>query len=164
MAPGRRRIVLATLLMFAMWGGPVTAGSSEPRCIVPDSGTGEPSAQEVAGHYQSVSESEWSLEIWLHSNHKAEILRETWDAGQYDRRTSTRYRGSWSLSGSFVELSYAGRCETLLFRPALSFDEFGGKGQAPGLQGKYSSLSFNLFIGVSLWRAELLKNEPQKSR
>ncbi|MDR4515721.1 hypothetical protein [Nitrosomonas sp.] len=60
-----------------------------------------------------------------------------------------------------MELRYRGLCETLLFDPALSFAEFGKDGAAPGLQGRHSSVSQSLFIGLSLWRVERLRTIPE---
>lgn len=100
------------------------------------------------------------MEVWLRPDGAAEVLWESWSEGQRDQRSSIRDEGSWSLAGSFVELRYRGRCETLRFDPALTFAELGATGAAPGLQGEHSSVSHNLFIGRSLWRAELLPAIP----
>jgi len=151
-------ILTLTLLAF---GAPAWSDDEAPTCILPSVSEGAaPSRGDVAGHYAAVAESEWNLEVWLHADGTAEVLSEGWEAGHHDERTSVRHRGSWKLSGPFVELRYRGLCETLLFDPALSFAEFGKDGAAPGLQGRHSSVSQNLFIGRSLWRVEGLRAIP----
>lgn len=156
------RTLLAVVLMSIVWGRSATAVSSEPLCMVPPAVEQEgPSLHEVAGHYMAVSESEWNLEVWLNRNGTAKIQSEAWEAGHHDSRTTSTYRGKWSLSGEFVELRYAGRCETLRFDPALSFAEFGTQGSAAGLQGQHSSEPANLFVGTSLWNAQSLRRIPE---
>lgn len=154
--------VLALMLLVAVRSGVSRADSPEPRCVlpssVPQSGV---SKDEVVGHYRAVSESEWNLEVWLRPDGTAEVLSESWEAGHHSQRATRRYRASWSLSGTFVELRYANRCETLRFDPELGFGEFGAAGAAPGLQGRHSSISNNLFIGRSLWRADRLDGIPE---
>ena len=116
-----------------------------------------PSRDVVAGHYSTVSESEWNLEIWLNREGTAEVLSEAWEAGHHDKRTSENHRGSWKLSGPHVELRYCDLCETLRFEPTLSLAEVGGDGAAPGLRGRYASVSLNLFVGRSLWQVGHLR-------
>lgn len=153
------RLGSALVLAFTVIGVGARADGAQPQCVMPAIPDGRgPSRQEVAGHYAAVSESEWNLEVWLNPNGTAEIISEGWRAGHHDERTTTRYRGSWSLSGPFVALKYSGRCETLRFDAILSFAAFGAQGSAPGLQGLHSSVSFNHFIGVSLWRSEYLES------
>jgi hypothetical protein len=153
------RFGIVLVLALTVIGMGRSADGAQPKCIMPPIPDGRaPSRQEVAGHYAAVSESEWNLEVWLHPNGKAEIVSEGWKAGHYNERTTTRYRGSWSLSGPFVALQYSGRCETLRFDSSLSFAAFGAQGSAPGLQGLHSSVSFNLFLGNSLWRSEYLES------
>ena len=155
------RVIPAVALIALVWSHPTQSEESEPRCILPSEKQQDgPERDEVAGYYRSVSESEWNLEVRLRADGTAEVLWEAWTAGHYDERTNTRYRGSWVLSGSSVELRYHGLCETLRFDPALSFSEFGAKGAAPGLHGEHSSVSQNLFIGVSLWSVEQLRKLP----
>ena len=151
------------LMLFAVtWTSVSIADESPPKCIVPSAVAGSaPSIGQVAGHYSDVSESEWSLELLLEPDGTAAILSEAWLTGEYDRRSTVRHSGTWSLKAAFVELRYAGRCETLLFNPALSFAEFGPQGAAAGLQGQHSSVSHNLFIGRSLWLTKALRKIPE---
>jgi hypothetical protein len=152
-----RSVLILTLALVAI-GAPARSDDEAPQCILPSaSETTAPPRGAVVGHYAAVSESEWNLEVWLNADGSAEVLSEGWDAGHHDERTSVRHRGSWKLSGPFVELRYRGLCETLIFSPALSFAEFGKDGAAPGLQGRHSSVSQNLFIGRSLWRVDSLR-------
>ena len=156
-----RRALILILTLFASVA-PARSDDQAPRCIVPSTPEEKaPSRDDVVGHYAAVSESEWDLEVWLNADGTAEVLSEGWEAGHHDERSSVRHRGSWKLSGSFLELSYRGLCETLLFNPALSFAEFGANGAAPGLQGRHASVSQNLFIGRSLWRVEQLRRIPE---
>jgi hypothetical protein len=156
-----RSVLILTLTLVASVA-PARSDNETPRCIVPSMPQGTvPPRDDVVGHYAAVSESEWNLEVWLNADGTAEVLSEGWEAGHHDERTSVRYRGSWNLSGPFVELRYRGLCETLLFDPALSFAEFAKDGAAPGLQGRHASVSQNLFIGRSLWRVEHLRRIPE---
>ena len=150
------RTVLS-LIVALVWSLPAKAEEAEPRCVVPSASEIDPPREEVTGHYMAVSESEWGLEVWLRSDGTAEVLSEGWGAGRHAERTADRYRGSWSLTGTHVELRYRRRCETLRFDPELSFAEFGAKGAAPGLRGEHSSSSEDLFLRVSLWSAESLR-------
>ena len=155
------RVLYTTFLIALVGCLTTTQVAGEMSCIVPsDAAHNAPSTKQVVGHYRAVSESEWSLEVWLYPDGKAEVLWEWWHAGQFDERTSTRYRGKWSLVRGFVALEYGGRCETLAFNSSLSFAEFGFEGAAPGLKGIHSSVSNNLFVGRSLWRADSLQQIP----
>ena len=156
-----RSVLILTLTLIVLVA-PARSDEAVPRCIVPSIPEGKaPSRDDVVGHYAAVSESEWNLEVWLNADGTAEVLSEGWEAGHHDERTSVRHRGSWKLSGPFVELRYRGLCETLLFNPSLSFAEFGKDGAAPGLQGRHASVSQNLFIGRRLWRVEHLRRIPE---
>jgi len=156
-----RSALILTLTLIASVA-PASSDDQVPRCIVPSTPEGKsPSRDDIVGHYAAVSESEWNLEVWLNTDGTAEVLSEGWEAGQHDERTSVRHRGSWKVSGPYVELRYRGRCEILFFNPSLSFAEFGASGAAPGLQGRHASVSQNLFIGRSLWRVEHLRRIPE---
>ena len=156
------RALLVFTIAAVTWSLLAQANVSPAKCIVPSSAEQSgPSGGDVAGHYTAVSEAEWNLEVWLHPDGTAEILSEGWEAGHHDKRSSVRHRGTWSLTGAFVELRYTGRCETLRYDPALSFAEFGSEGAAPGLQGQHSSVSFNLFLGRSLWVAQRIREIPK---
>lgn len=137
---------------------------ADSSCIIPSAAAkSSPSRAELVGHYQAVSESEWSLELWLRPNLSAELLAESWNAGEHEKRTGRRYKGSWAVVNGFIELRYRGICETLEFSSKLSLSELGAEGSAPGVRGLHSSVSQNLFIGTSLWRASSLKEQfPQE--
>lgn len=114
---------------------------------------------DATGHYQSVSESEWSLDLYLKDDGLARILLQSWEAGSDDRHT-TEFAGTWLISGNQITLVYEGTTERLQFSEDQSFQEFGCKGHAPGVRGIRSNAKNSLFAQTSLWRFEALRAIP----
>ena len=121
-------------------------------------GCGDPSL-DVTGHYESVSESEWSLDLYLKDDGLARILLQSWEVGSADRYT-TEFVGTWLISGDQITLVYDETTERLQFSKDQSFREFGCNGHAPGVRGIRSNTENSLFEQTSLWRSEALRAIP----
>ncbi len=103
------------------------------------------------GSYQSVSESEWTLTLSLYEKGRAEIFMETWESGQYEKRTKVQNEANWTNLIDKIVLYYGDKSDTLIYNPKLSFSDIGKSGDAPGfLQSKpdYDGR----FNNVSLWK------------
>lgn len=86
------------------------------------------------GHYRDVSESESSIDLHLEADGTARIVLQTWQAGS-DEREITTHTGSWSSADQEITLSYNGGTETLQYSEALSFADFGCRGESAGSTG-----------------------------
>ena len=114
---------------------------------------------DAAGHYQSVSESEWNLDLYLDKDGQARIRLQSWEAGSLDHQT-TEFQGTWSISGDRITLVYDATTERLQFTKDQTFREFGCNGHAPGVRGISSNKKNSLFERTSLWRIEALRTIP----
>lgn len=85
------------------------------------------------GSYQTVTESERAVTLNLKEGGVAEIIMETWDAGEYDQRNSRKIQGRWTAKGNIVTLEYNGISDILVYDEKLSVQTLGYKGGAPGL-------------------------------
>jgi len=112
----------------------------------------------VVGVYTTVTESEWEMELHLESSHIATVQIATWEPGQGDHASITRYAGKWRSTNGQVEAEFKKGQLTFRFEPHLSFAEFGREGSAPGLVGVAASFDSTVFVGRQLW----LKSEIGK--
>jgi hypothetical protein len=106
----------------------------------------------LEGSYGSVSESEWKVTLIMKKAGVAEIIMETWRAGEYERREAEKTSGRWSAKGNVVTVEYNGITDTLVYDDKLSLAELGYKSGAPGLK-QIRAADENSIIGYySLWR------------
>ena len=113
---------------------------------------GSASAEVPLGTYSTVSESEWALYVELKKGGAAEVRHESWNAGEYDKKDTTRIRAKWSATGSRVTVSYDGVTDVFDYTPALSLEELGLEGGAPGLKQITPIDKGSRIVGHSLWR------------
>ena len=107
------------------------------------------------GHYRSVSESEWTIDLYLESDGSALVVHQAWLPGREDL-TTDEYSGSWSIAGTEITLSYDGNVDTLRYSEDRSFREFGCPGDGPGVEVVGDVTGFRL----SLWTVESLSAIP----
>jgi len=113
-------------------------------------------AEVPLGTYSTVSESEWAIYVVLKKGGTAEVRHESWNAGEYDKRDTTRIKAKWSATGDRVTVSYDGVTDVFEYTPALSLEELGLEGGAPGLTQIKPIDKGSRIAGQSLWR------EPHK--
>lgn len=112
------------------------------------------SRPDVAGHYQTVTESEWSIDLYLEPDGQARIDL----SGSTAESMSTNgksHAGSWMINGDEIVVTYDEREETLIFSKDRPFLEFGCSGSGPGIRGV--SKNDGLLASYSLWNVEALK-------
>lgn len=114
------------------------------------------STPDPAGHYQAVSESEWTLDLYLDEKGIARIRLQWWEAGS-DDISATEYYGTWLISGDEITLAYDGITDVLQFSEDQSFREFGCNGLGPGVRGIRSTSESSVFEETALWRSETLE-------
>jgi len=111
----------------------------------------------VAGSYQTVTESEWGIELSLNSDGSALIEIASWLPGESEKAKIERHKGTWSAEGANVVVNVPGGRIVFEYVARLSFASFGRKGSAPGLRGVTSTLEPNLFVKRRLWLTKELK-------
>lgn len=87
----------------------------------------------IVGSYQTVTESERAVTLNLKEGGVAEIIMETWAAGEHDNRVEEKIPGRWSANGNIVTLEYKGIIDTLVYDEKLSIQSLGMRGGWPGL-------------------------------
>jgi hypothetical protein len=119
-----------------------------------------------AGHYRDVSESESSIDLFLETDGSARVVLQTWSPGSAGVQAvdTIEHAGTWSVSGSDIILRYGTGSETLEFSEARSFEEFGCRGEAPGLRGIAGTAERDLLLGKTLWESEALRRVPDPCR
>ena len=119
-----------------------------------------------AGHYRDVSESESSIDLFLETDGSARVILQTWSPGSAGVQAvdTIEHAGTWSVSGSDIILRYGTGSETLEFSDARSFEEFGCRGEAPGLRGIAGTAESDLLVGKTLWESEALRMIPDPCR
>jgi hypothetical protein len=147
--------VVSALLIAVI---PVAAHSAPDLCIVPDRAPAiAAEAAKVVGHFGATRQhgatssspaAEARYQLWLRPSGEAEVQREVWDVGQYQKRSTGILRGTWSIERGYVVLLYGGYCETLaLLKPADS-----GRQRLKSIHGRTSSAW--LLIVPALERAD----------
>jgi hypothetical protein len=106
----------------------------------------------IEGSYATVSESEWNDILILKKGGVAEIQAESWEAGEYESRSSVKTEGRWRLEGNFIILEYAGITDRLRYDPKLSVAILGYKGGAPGLQQTGTFAEGSILRDQPLWK------------
>ena len=119
-----------------------------------------------AGHYRDVSESESSIDLFLETDESARVILQTWSPGSAGVQAvdTIEHAGNWSVSGSQIILRYGTGSETLEFSEARSFEEFGCRGEAPGLHGISGTAEGDLLVGKTLWLSDALRMIPDPCR
>jgi hypothetical protein len=107
--------------------------------------------EEFLGSYQSVSESEWSITLSLFENNQAEILFESWEPGQYERRVVEKKNACWMKLRNRIVLKYDEKSDTLIYKPDLSFSGLGKSGGSSGFLQSIPDYE-GLFNDVPLWK------------
>lgn len=128
------------LLLLALAASPRTADSAN-----------------LAGQYQAVTETEYSITLTLEATGKARFEFMTWEAdGSAPERQEALY-GTWHRSLDQLTLQFSfGRSATYSIVPCLSYREFGQAGCSPGL----SLTNTNLADRYGLRRFGLWNSAP----
>jgi hypothetical protein len=125
-------LVASTLLLAVV---PIAA-HSESSCIIPSTApafTAESAA--VAGHFIATRhhpatstgpESETQFQLWLLGSGEAQVQRDSWATGEFQKRRTGILRGRWSIERGYVIVRYGDYCETLVLLEA--------SGASPGQQ------------------------------
>lgn len=103
------------------------------------------------GSYQSVTESEWELTLTISKHGKAEIVSESWDPGEFEKRSIEKKSAHWKNLSNHIILSYDNKFDTLEFDPILSLKVIGKNGVAPGLLQNKPNYE-GIFNNVPLWK------------
>ena len=111
-----------------------------------------------AGFYQTVTESEWGIELALNRDGSAIVEIASWMPGESENAKVERHAGTWSASGATVALRLAAGEVIFTFVRQLSFAAFGKEGSAQGLEGRTATFEPKLFVKRKLW----LVSELQK--
>jgi len=116
----------------------------------------------LPGEYQAVTETEYAIELSLETSGQARLVFRTWEADGSAPPSTETFIGSWSYSGSVVEVRFKSG-QSALFKTSncLSYSEFSQTGCSPGL--RLSSTTFPTTYGLQrfgLWRSETLRVQP----
>jgi len=112
----------------------------------------------VLGHYQAVSESEWSLSIELKNKNIAVVEFSNWLAGKHNKKHVETHKGRWSKKGNSIVITYNGITEVVKYNKSLSMEEIGLAALAPGLKGQSKPTLKKSLIGLNkLWLTKKLK-------
>ena len=116
-------VVLALLLAVV----PIAA-HSEPSCIIPSTApafAAEPAT--VAGHFTATRHhpatstgpaSETQVQLWLLGSGEAQVQRDSWATGEFQKRSTGTLGGRWSIERGYVVVRYGHYCETLVLLEA----------------------------------------------
>jgi hypothetical protein len=113
----------------------------------------------VAGHYEAVTETEYSIDLTLGPNGQAQYKFVTWEADGSAPEQREILSGRWSLSGSQLSLRLSsGQVATYTIVPCLSHQEFGQSGCSPGLSLVNTNLSERYGLKrFGLWKSAYLR-------
>jgi hypothetical protein len=111
----------------------------------------------VAGSYQTVTESEWGIELSLNPDGSALIEIASWLPGESEKAKIEKHKGTWTAEGANVAVQVPGGKIVFAYVARLSFASFGRKGSAPGLRGITSTFEPKLFVKRELWLTKELK-------
>jgi len=111
----------------------------------------------VAGSYQTVTESEWGIELVLNPDGSVLIEIASWLPGESDKAKIEKHKGTWTAEDGKVTVRVGSRHIVFAYVARLSFASFGRKGSAPGLQGINSTFEPKLFAKRQLWLTRELK-------
>jgi len=111
----------------------------------------------VVGSYQTVTESEWGIELSLNPDGGALIEIASWMPGESENAKIEKHKGTWTAEGENVTVQVPGGKIVFAYSARLSFASFGRKGSAPGLRGITSTFEPKLFVKRQLWLTKELK-------
>ena len=111
----------------------------------------------VAGSYQTVTESEWGIELSLKPDGSALIEIASWVPGESEKPKVEKHKGTWTAEGENVTVQVPGGQIVFVYVARLSFASFGRKGSAPGLREVTSTFEPTLFVKRPLWLTKELK-------
>jgi hypothetical protein len=111
----------------------------------------------VAGSYQTVTESEWGIELSLNRDGSAHIEIASWLPGESDKANIEKHKGTWAAEGGKVTVRVGSKYIVFAYVARLSFASFGRKGSAPGLEGITSTFEPKLFAKRQLWLTKELR-------
>ena len=116
----------------------------------------------LPGEYQAVTETEYAIVLSLEASGQARMVFRMWEADGSAPPSIETFTGSWSYSGSIVELRFnSGQSASFETNNCLSYTEFGQTGCSPGLT--LASTTFPASYGLQrfgLWRSESLRVQP----
>jgi hypothetical protein len=113
----------------------------------------------VAGHYEAVTETEYSIDLALRSNGQAQYKFVTWEADGSAPEQHEILSGRWSQSGSQLTLRLSsGQVATYTIVPCLSHQEFGQSGCSQGLSLVNTNISERYGLKrFGLWKSAYLQ-------
>jgi hypothetical protein len=108
--------------------------------------------------YQSVTETEYSINLTLEPNGRAQYEFVTWEADGSTPEEHEKLSGTWSRNGSVLTVHLSShRIVTYGVKACLSYEEFGQNGCSPGLSliktdlpDSYGLKRFGLWDSASL--------------
>jgi len=114
----------------------------------------------VAGHYEAVTETEYSIDLALRSNGQAQYKFVTWEADGSAPEQHEILSGRWSQSGSQLTLRLSsGQVATYTIVPCLSHQEFGQSGCSQGLSLVNTNISERYGLKrFGLWKSAYLQH------
>lgn len=88
----------------------------------------------VAGHYESLAETEYSITLTIEPKGRAWFEFVTWEADGSEPEQHEKLSGTWSSSGNVLTVHLSsGKVAAYSVVPCLSYQEFGQTGCSPGL-------------------------------
>ena len=100
--------------------------------------------------YETVTESEWNVELILYDNNAATLIKEKWNPGDYKYRDKETIQAKYAIEKKILVLEYNKTTHKLEVVDELSLEVLGKKGNAPGLK-PIDSPSRPPFWGQYLW-------------
>jgi len=112
------------------------------------------------GEYQSISESEWDINVRLFPNGGAEVKLENWLPGGYEKRNIKSFKGNWIVDNNKILIKYDSVVDIFTYTDNLSLDEIGFDGGAPGLIQNSPINVKSSIHGIKLWKKpfDFIKN------
>ena len=114
----------------------------------------------VAGHYEAVTETEYSIGLTLVFNGQARYKFVTWEADGSAPERREILSGRWSQSGNQLTLRLSsGQVAIYTIVPCLSHQEFGQSGCSPGLSLVNTDLADRYGLKrFGLWKSAYLQH------
>lgn len=89
---------------------------------------------DTSKHYEAVTETEYSIDLTLEPNGRAEYEFVTWQADDSAPEERVKLAGTWSRSKNILTVRLSsGKTVTYSVERCLSYEEFGQSGCSPGL-------------------------------
>ena len=114
---------------------------------------------ELVGSYSSVTESECNIQLQLLKKGNAKIVQTCLLEDGSHKNVVKETDATWSSNKDKLVVKYSNVTDTFLYRPSISYSDFGGEGAGPGLERVGTPDSTSKLSGYGqLWK------EPIKSQ